>query len=113
MRINPYILEPNERIAAFRMGTIAKFAESGVPARDIDKIVKYAAGTGSPLLSPSGMSKAVVMVSVLTGVPLGIAAHVVDQHIRASRGKEKELQTQIGYYRNAAQQLGTGLAASA
>ena len=85
-----------------------KFAEAGIRPSQIEKV---AAGPGAPLLSPSGLAKAVVTVAVLTGVPLGIAAHVVGQHVTASRGKEKELQAQTQYYRNAAQQLGSGLMA--
>ena len=102
------MLTPAERAASWRLGCLLKFAEAGIRPSGIEK----AAGPqGAPLLSPSGLAKAVVTVAALTGVPLGIAAHVVDRHIRASRGREKELEQQTQYYRNAAQQLGSGLAA--
>lgn len=112
MHISPHILTADERVASWRLGCYLKFAEAGVPASRINGIFKEAAGNGTPLLSASGIAKVVVTVAALTGVPIGIAAHMVDQHIKASRGREKELDTQTQYYRNAAQQLGSGLLAS-
>lgn len=108
--INPYILSPDERVAAWRLGTYLKFADAGIPASRINDVYKAAAIGTSPVLSPSGLAKMVVTVAALTGVPIGIAAHAVDRHIRNSRGKEKELELQTDYFRNAAQQLEAGLA---
>jgi hypothetical protein len=94
-------LTPQERAAAMRAGMVLACAETNTP------LTKVAA----PGISPGGTMKAIIAVSVLTGIPIGIAAHVVGQRITKERGKEKELQTQTGYYRNAAQQLSRSLAA--
>ena len=105
------VLEPQERLAAFRLGAYLKFASMGVRPSEIDAFVKQAGvGATSTLLSPPGLAKMVATVAILTGVPLGVAAHVIGKRITGSRGREKELRSQIGYYRNAAQQLETGLA---
>lgn len=92
-----------------KFGAYRAFAESGVPVSDIDKLVKHAA---DPMLSPGGVMKSIVAMSLLTGVPLGIAAHVVGNRITRERGREKELRAQAAYYRNASQQLSRGMAAS-
>ena len=102
------ILTHEEKAAALRLGAYIKFAECGVRP----SMIKQAVGDAPPLLSPAGLARAIVTVSVLTGVPLGIAAHTVGRHVAQSRGRERELETQTQYYRNAAQQLGTGLLAS-
>ena len=107
------ILTPQERASALRMGMYLGFADKGVNPSQIDAFVKSAEGAAAASwLSPTGLAKAVIAVSVLAGVPLGIAAHVVGRHVRDARGRESELKAQTGYYRNAAQQLETGLAAS-
>lgn len=104
-------LTPQERAAAWRFGAYLKFAEAGVRPTQVDGHIKQAAGAAA-LLSPTGMAKTIATVAILTGVPLGIAAHIVHRRIRDSRGREDELKTQVGYYRNASQQLEGGLAAS-
>jgi hypothetical protein len=105
------VLEPQERLAAFRLGACLKFASIGVRPSEIDAFVKQAGpGATSALFSPTGAAKMVATVAILTGVPLGVAAHVIGKRITGARGREKELQSQIGYYRNASQQLETGLA---
>ena len=105
------LLTPEERVACWRLGMHTKFADSGIPPSQINETIKIAAPT-TPLFSVGGAAKAIMAVSLLTGIPLGIAAHVVGNRISATRSKEKELDSQIGYYRNATQQLEGGLAAA-
>lgn len=105
------LLTAEERKACWRLGALAKFAEHGIRPAGIDRAVKVAgipAGAAT-LLSPVGMAKAVATVAVLTGVPLGVAAHVVGRRIGQARGKEKELTEQAQFYRNATAQLEQGL----
>ena len=104
-------LTPEERRACWRLGAYAKFAEAGIRPSAVDATVKAAAGAAA-LLSPTGMAKMIATVAIVAGVPLGTAAHIVGKQIQKSRGREAELKTQIGYYRNAAGQLENGLAAT-
>lgn len=105
------LLSPGERAAAWRLGAFSKFAEIGVRPGQVDEHIKAAAGAAT-LVSPAGMAKMIATMAVLTGVPLGVAAHIVGQRVSAVRAKEEDLETQTKYYRNAASQLEHGLAAS-
>lgn len=105
------ILSPEERVSSLRLGAAMAFAAHGVKPSDLQKMA--AGGVNGPaILSPLNMAKAIVTVAAITGVPLGIAAHVVGQHLKASRGNEREIEAQTSYYRNASQQLGSGLQAA-
>lgn len=105
------LLSPEERVACWKLGMHTKFADAGVPVSRIDETIKLAAPT-TPLFSVGGAAKAIMAMSLLTGIPLGIAAHVVGQRISATRNKEQELNAQVGYYRNATKQLEGGLEAA-
>jgi len=101
-------ITPAQRAEAMRFGAYTKLAELQVPFKDIDGLVKKAV----ELPSASGVAKSVITLSVLTGVPLGIAAHVIGSKIDRARGKVNELRTETGYYRNATNQLHRGLDAA-
>ena len=105
------LLTAEERVACWKLGMHTKFADAGIAPSKIDETIKEAAGE-TPLFSVGGAAKAIMAVSLLTGIPLGIAAHVVGQRISATRSKEQELNSQVGYYRNAARQLEGGLQAA-
>lgn len=106
------LLTATERAACWRLGAYAKFAAAGIRPSQIDAVIAKKAGVAD-VVSPTNMAKTVATVSLLTGVPLGVAAHVVGNRISKARGKEKELQQQAEYYRNAAAQLEQGLGAGA
>lgn len=106
-RIMQY-LTPAERAEAMKFGAHQKFASAGVPFSQINGIVKKAVD----LPSPSGVAKSVIALSVITGIPVGIAAHIIGNRVTAERGRERELTTQAGYYRNATSQLRRGLQAA-
>jgi hypothetical protein len=93
-----------------KIGAYSTLADAGVPFSQIDQVMKQA--DGLPSISVGGTAKAVVALSVLTGIPIGIAAHAIGNRITKERGRERELGTQAGYYRNAAQQLHQGLDAA-
>ena len=106
-RIMEYI-SPSERAESMKVGAYQKFATAGVPINRINGIVKRAVD----LPSPSGVAKSVIALSVITGIPVGIAAHIIGNRVTSERGREKELTTQAGYYRNATSQLRRGLQAA-
>jgi len=106
-RIMEYIT-PEERTQAMKFGAYQRLSEAGVPFARIDGLVKQAL----EMPSASGVAKTVIALSVLTGIPFGIAAHVIGNRINRARGHEKELTTEAGYYRNATEQMQRGLEAA-
>ncbi len=99
---------PEERNAARRLGALLKFAELGIPVGRIDEVTKRAqslSGAGSLL---SNTAKAIGLTSVVAGVPLGILHHTIAKKIREQRGREKELEEQSRFYRDAAKQISRG-----
>jgi hypothetical protein len=97
------LLSPAERAASMRMGALMKFAEYGVPQDKIDHVVKQAAINLSP-------TKLLLTVSLLGGIPLGVAGHLIDRKITEQKAKERELREKIKFYREAAGGLERGLA---
>lgn len=104
-------LSPGERAAAWRLGAYTKFAEAGVMPSQVDSHIMKTAGVAE-LVAPTGMAKMIATLSLLAGIPLGVAAHVVGQRVQATRAKEEDLLQQTQYYRNAGDQLEQGLAAA-
>ena len=100
------LLSPAERAGAMKLGALMKLADAGIRADDIDDRIKSAGVS----VSPSGIAKTIAIVSVLGGVPLGAAAHIVNRSIADQKNKEIELKEKIKYYRDATQGLETGLA---
>lgn len=89
------LLTPEERVASLKMGMSMKCAESGVKQADLIS------------LSPDGVMKAVLVTSLLGGVPIGVAAHVIGRRVTATSNKERELKERIKYYRGATRGLAT------
>ena len=54
--------------------------------------------------------KMILVSSLLTGVPIGIAAHHFNRKIKEDREKERELKSRIEFYNDAAGDLESGLA---
>lgn len=104
-------LSAAERAACWRLGAYTKFAEAGVLPSQVDSYIKKTAGVAE-LVAPTGMAKLIATLSLLAGVPLGVAAHIVGQRVTATRAKEEDLLRQTQYYRNAGDQLEHGLAAA-
>ncbi len=67
----------------------------------------------SPTAASANIMKAVAATALITGIPLGIAAHLVGRHLSADRLKERELKERIGYFRDATSTMERGLAAGA
>lgn len=105
----PYLrnLNPRERAACLRTGAILKLAQLQAPPERAADLIKRAISIGGAL---DTTAKTVVVGSLLTGIPVGIMAHLMSKKISDVRRKERELTQQINYYREAAQGLETGLA---
>lgn len=73
-----------------------------------------ASGFGKSALDFSSLfdvgTKGILYGSILGGIPIGIVAHLVHKKIQDRRLKERELDKQIEYYRNAASGIEHGLA---
>lgn len=89
------LLTPAERAAGIRAGA-ALFA-------------KEAAGIDFSE-APSNIAKAIAATALLTGIPIGVAAHLVGRHVSSDRLKERELKARIGYFRDATMGMERGLA---
>ena len=87
-----------ERAGCIRMGIMLKLAEHNILPSEFTK---------SAFVTEIG--KAVLGVSLLAGIPVGAAAHLLNRKIVERRGKEHELQEKIKYYRAATQGLERGL----
>ena len=94
-------LTPAERGACVKLGAMLKCSELGVKQSAISEVI-----------SPENLMKSVAVVSLLGGVPLGVAAHIIGRRITGTENRERELQEKIKYYRNATRGLETGLEAA-
>jgi hypothetical protein len=96
-------LTAQERSQCLRFGAIMKCAELGFTTRELDKVAE---GDKANVLGfGAGMMKLVAGLALATGIPIGVAAHVVGRHINQERTKERELQEQIKYYQNTTEGL--------
>jgi len=89
-----------------KMGAMMKFAEHGVRPSQIDGLVK----SGAIDLSPGNIAKALVAISLLGGIPLGVASHAIGKHLTQEQTRERELKEKIKFYRQATRGLESGLA---
>lgn len=105
----PYIsnMSTQERAAYMRAGALLKAAHLQIPPENADSAIKSAFSLGDTL---DATAKTIVVGSLLTGIPVGIMAHMMSKKIGDVKRKERELTQQIGYYRDAAQALESGLA---
>ena len=102
------VLSAEEKAACFRLGAILAGAEHCVPVRVLaDAVTEKSAGLVS--VNPGGLAKSIVTVSVLTGLPIGIASHLVSKKVQARSKEERELELRRNYYAEAARSLESGL----
>ena len=97
------VLTQDERMACMRFGALLKCAEYGLHPKDVDGLVKQAT------ISLTDTAQGIAAMAVLSGIPIGIIAHIAGQHISGQRAQERELEEKVKYYRNATQGLGAGL----
>ena len=98
-------LTPTERAQCLLFGALMKCAEHNVSPKQFGRLVKSA----DVLDAPTAAMKTIAGIALITGIPIGIAAHVVGQHVNRERQKERELKEQIKYYRNTVGGLESGL----
>jgi hypothetical protein len=105
----PYInnMTMQERAACMRAGAIMKLAHLQIPPENADTAIKSAVSLGGAI---DATAKTVVVGALLTGIPVGIMAHMISKKVGDVRRKERELGQKIEYYRDAAQSLESGLA---
>lgn len=103
-----HILTPEEQSGCYMLGALLKGAELCLPPRVLAEALaeKQGAAVG---VSPGGLAKTVVTISVLTGLPLGIASHLVGKKIESRSKKERELELRRNYYTEATRSLEQGL----
>ena len=108
MRRPGYIdtLTQEERAGCIKFGASLAFGSRGLTGASIDRFVKQA-GIGDIV---GGTGKTILAVALLGGIPLGVAAHIVNNKIIADTQKEKELKERLKYYRAATSSLESGLA---
>ena len=101
------MVTPEERAASIKFGAMLGFHANGVRLDEVDAVVKQALPSGSGMLD-SGM-KAVVYTSLIAGIPLGAAAHLIGRSVSANRKAERERLARIKYYRDVTGNLESGL----
>ena len=102
-------LSPAERLAWIRAGALLKAAQLGVPAPSVDPLLKRA--DLSYLTTPLDIgAKTILYGSLITGIPLGIMAHMVSRKMNTVKAKQRELEEKIKYYHDASEGLETGMA---
>ena len=97
------VLTPDERMACMKFGALLKCSEHALKPEAVDQLVK------SATLSLTDTAKSIGALAVLTGIPIGIIAHIAGQHITGQRAQEREMTEKVKYYRNATQGLNAGL----
>jgi len=100
-------MSPEERADCQRVGALLKLAQLHVPPGAADEAVKVAISIGPAL---EGSAKTILVGSLLTGIPLGIMAHMFGKKITEIKRRERELRTKIDYYRGAGTELETAMA---
>lgn len=112
-----------DRLAAWKFGSASKVAEMGmtqseaaaklrnlVPWTETEKTAD--GGTILKILNPVNIAKAIAAVSIIGGIPAGVAAHAFDKRMSKVKNDEKKLELEADYYRDASSQLEDGMRAS-
>jgi hypothetical protein len=97
----PYtqILTPDERAQCLAFGATLKLAQHRVPVNKTAEV-----------FNSGNVGKAIIATTLLTGIPIGIVAHLMGRSITSRKMKEREMDQKIKYYRAATQGIETGLA---
>jgi hypothetical protein len=98
---------PQERVAGIRQGALHRCLADCIRPSEVGRVVKTAAGPAGAL---DTTLKMILVSSLLTGVPIGIAAHHINRKVKEDREKERELKARIGFYNDASGDLEAGLA---
>lgn len=58
------------------------------------------------------VAKVIATTALLTGIPLGVAAHLIGRHVNSDRLKEREIKERIRFFREATSGMERGLSES-
>lgn len=108
-------LSPEEKAAWMRAGMLLKAAQLGLPAATIAPLAKQAALadlTGLVTKPLDVSAKTILYGSLITGIPVGIMAHMIAKKMTTVKAKQRELEEKIRYYHGAAEGLESGMAQS-
>ena len=100
-------LSREERAGCMKLGAVMAFAKAGIMPSQIDEVSKTAGA--SDYLNTLG--KTILTVSLVGGIPIGVAAHIVNRRINEQSEKERELKEKLKYYHAATGSLEHGLEA--
>ena len=90
-------LDRNERASALKLGMLMKAAEYG----QSEQFMKTAL--------VDVVTSNIIRLSILAGIPIGVAASLVHNKVKEDNLKEKELETTANYYRSAAKNFEQGM----
>lgn len=97
-------LSRKERLGCIKLGMARGFSRNGISLSGRGDTEKTAIVGELENLGDLGW-KMILGVSVIGGVPLGVAAHIVDNKINEENLKETELLHKARYYRDASGSL--------
>ena len=107
------LLTPAERLECIKLGAALHFADRGISLSKLARMRKSGSVGdvvgGIADLSTAGW-KGVMALSLLGGIPLGVASHVVANKLTEEKNKEIELRQKIKFFRQASGGLEEGLA---
>lgn len=96
--IHRQLLDIDDMQAIVKTGAAIKAGSLGKAAQIIPQVMD--AGT-----------KTLVATSLITGIPLGIMAHMIHNKIKSKRDREKEMDQRINYYQQAGRSIEDAMAA--
>ena len=99
MRYDKY-LTAEERLSAWNNGITFKLAEKEVLPSEFNSFCKTAQESGPPL-----PLKAILWTALLTGAPIGIAAHLVNNEMKKTDNKNRELRRKRDYLRDLSEEI--------
>lgn len=91
MRFDKY-LTPQERVDAWRTGITCKLASMEVLPSEFNRLVKQA--------SLSGLAKAFLYTALLTGIPVGGLAYILNDQANSSSAANAGLRKKRDYFRD-------------
>jgi len=97
------VLSREERENAINLGMVTKAASVSAQVKEasVSSILGSVADLGT---------KGIVVGSLVTGIPLGIMAHIMHSKVKQVRQKEKDVDKQIGFYQDATDSMERTLA---
>ncbi len=98
MRFSKY-LTPEERLEAWNTGITYKLAEKEVLPSEFNEMCKQAQENAP------GPLKAILWTAILTGAPIGIAAHLISNEMKKTDTKNRALRRQRDYLRDLSEEL--------